>query len=110
MPTLDEIFAGWEYSRQIFEALKETVDQLGEVEMRVTKSQIAFRRRKALAWAWVPGRYLRGKLALLVLTLALSRKDQYSRWKEIVEPVKGRFTHHLELHSIDEIDDQVLHP
>ena len=29
------------------------------------------------------------------------------RWKEIVEPAPGRFTHHLELYFADDVDDQV---
>jgi hypothetical protein len=73
----------------------------------VTKSQIAFRRRVAFAWAWVPARYLRGQVAPLVLTIALRHLDASPRWKEIVEPAPGRFTHHLELHAIADIDAEV---
>jgi hypothetical protein len=83
------------------------VEGLGEMETHVTKSQVAFRRCRAFAWAWVPGKYLRGKVAPLVLTLALRRRDPSPRWKEIVEPRPGWFTHHLELSSSGEIDDQV---
>jgi hypothetical protein len=42
-----------------------------------------------------------------VLTVALRRRDTSPRWKEIVEPVPGRFTHHLELFTAAGIDDQV---
>jgi Domain of unknown function (DUF5655) len=105
--TLDEFFAGQEESRQIFEALETAVDALGPAELRISKSQIAFRRRKAFAWAWMPGRYLRGKHAPLVLTVALRRRDPSPRWKEIVEPVPQRFTHHLELYSPAEVDGEV---
>ena len=61
--TLDEYFAGQEYSRQIFEDLRKAIDALGQVELRVTKSQVAFYRRKAFAWAWMPGVYLQGRQA-----------------------------------------------
>ena len=105
--TLDEFFAGQEQSRQLFEALRQAVEAIGPVELRVTKSQIAFRRRKAFAWAWRPGQYLRGRSAPLVLTLGLCRRDGSPRWKEIVEPAPGRFTHHLELYSRDDVDDEV---
>lgn len=30
-----------------------------------------------------------------------------TRWKEIVEPSQGRFMHHLELHGVGNIDDEV---
>jgi hypothetical protein len=107
MMEVTEFFAGRDESARIFEALRTVVDELGATELRVTKSQIAFRRHKAFAWAWVPGMYLRGDQAPLVLSLSLQRNDSSSRWKEVVEPTPGRFTHHLELTSISDIDDQV---
>jgi hypothetical protein len=105
--TLDEFFSGRNESRHIFDTLRATIEAFGPVEVRVTKSQVAFRRRKAFAWAWVPDRYLRGGHAPLVLTLSFARRDSSPRWKQIVEPAPGRFTHHLELHAPSEIDDQV---
>ncbi|UCH61972.1 MAG: hypothetical protein JSU77_09185 [Fidelibacterota bacterium] len=105
--TLDEFFAGCDESRQIFEPLHRVVDGLGPAKLRITKSQIAFRRRRAFAWAWMSGRYLRGEHAPLVLTVAFQRRDPSPRWKEIVEPAPGRFTHHLELNSAADIDDEV---
>lgn len=104
---MDDFFAGREESARIFETLHSAIGDLGPAELRVTKSQIAFRRRKAFAWAWLPGRYLRGEHAPLVLTLSLRRKDPSPRWKEIVEPAPGRFTHHLELGSPEDIDNDI---
>ncbi len=80
---------------------------IGPAEIRVTKSQVAFWRRRAFAWAWMPGKYLRRRTAPLVLTIALRRRDGSPRWKQIVEPSPGRFTHHLELYSRDDFDDEV---
>lgn len=105
--TLDEFFARHEEARQLFDALRAAVDALGPAEVRVTRSQVAFRRRRAFAWAWMPGAYLRGPVAPLVLTVALRRRDPSPRWKEVVEPYPGRFTHHLELRSAEEIDGEV---
>ena len=105
--TLDEFFAGHEDSRQIFEALRSAIEDLGPVEMRITKSQVAFCREKAFAWTWMPAAYLRGRHAPLVLTLSLRWRNPSPRWKEIVEPKPGRFTHHLELYSTADIDDEV---
>jgi hypothetical protein len=111
--TLDQFFSGYDGSRRIFDALRAAIEALGsaeastEVEVRVTRSQVAFRRRKAFAWAWVPDRYLGGGHAPLVLTLSFDRRDGSPRWKQIVEPAPGRFTHHLELWSETEIDEEV---
>ena len=105
--TLDDFFAGQEEPRLIFETLRRALDTVGQAELRVTKSQVAFRRRRAFAWAWMPGTYLRGRHAPLVLTISLRRRHPSTRWKEIVEPTPGRFTHHLELRSTTDIDDEV---
>ena len=106
--TLTDFFAGHPTSRQIFDALHLAIDAVGANDLRVTKSQVAFRRTRAFAWAWMPGIYLHGKTAPLVLSIALRRRDASPRWKEIVEPAPGRFMHHLELYSSAEIDGDVL--
>ncbi len=87
--------------------MRGAIENIGPAEIRVSKSQIAFRRRKAFAWVWMPGQYLKGKVAPLVLTLSFRRKDASPRWKEIVEPAPSRFTHHLELYSTKEVDAEV---
>lgn len=117
--TLDEFFDGWVASRLIFDAIIEAVGALdtapagpladGEpvVEVRVTKSQVAFGRRDAFAWAWIPDRYLRGEHAPLVLSISLPERDTSPRWKQVVEPSPGRFMHHLELWSPEDVDAEV---
>ena len=105
--TLKVFFKGCEQSRIIFESIRSAMDAIGPTELRISKSQIAFWRRKVVARVWLPARYLKGRMALLVLTLGFPYRDTSPRWKEIVEPTPGRFTHHLELHSIDDLDQQV---
>jgi hypothetical protein len=105
--TLDEFFTGREASRRIFDVLRAAIAALGPTDVRVTKSQVAFRHGKAFAWAWVPGMYLRGRGAPLVLTLSFSERSVSPRWKQIVEPAPRRFTHHLELWTEAEIDVEV---
>jgi predicted transport protein len=105
--TLDEFFAGYKKARQLFEAVRRALDGLDPVTLRVTKSQIAFRRRRTFAWVWIPAKYLRGKPAPLVLTLSFKSRDKSKRWKEIVEPTPGHVTHHLELRFVAEIDAEV---
>ena len=105
--TIDEFFAGYALPREIFDGVRNAIDALGPNEIRISKSQISFRRRKAFAWLWMPCRYLRGKTAPLVLTLSFHNRDGSPRWKEIVQPAPGRFTHHLELFTTADIDDEV---
>lgn len=105
--TPEQFFEGQALSRRLFESVRDTIKVIGDAEMRVTKSQIAFCHRKTFAWVWMPGKYLHGPCAPLVLTLSLSHRDSSPRWKEIVEPSPGHFTHHLELYALIDIDDKV---
>lgn len=107
MMTLDEYFEGHDQARQIFQALRSMIRSMGATEVRVTKSQVAFYRRKPFARVWIPGKYLGGRGAPLVLTLSFPHRDPSPRWKEIVEPSPGHFTHHLELSSVEAIDEEV---
>lgn len=108
--TLDEFFAGFDpLSRELFDAVRAHVESLGPVEVRASKSQVAFRARTAFAWAWIPLRYLKGEgFAPLVLTIGLRRRDPSPRWKHIAEPQPGLLVHHLELRSAEQLDDEVL--
>lgn len=105
--TLEDYFAGIGLSRRVFDALAEAVERLGHVDVRITKTQVAFRRRVGFAYAWVPEKHLGRLAAPLVLSVALRRRDRSPRWKEVVEPAQGRFTHHLELRQPDEVDEEV---
>jgi len=108
LPTLDEFFADHDDSRMLFDALLDRINSIGTADYKVTKSQIAFRRKKQFAWVWMPGKYLRGKTAPLVLSLSFPDRDPSPRWKEIVEPAPGRFMHHLELYNVSYIDGDVI--
>ena len=104
--SLEAYFEGFDESRRLFERLMESINTLEGVQIRVTKSQVGFWRKKAFAYAWIPARYLHGKTAPLVLTVGLRRRDPSPRWKEVVEPHPGRFTHHLELYLPDDLDGE----
>jgi hypothetical protein len=105
--SVNEFFADNKLAKQLFTAVGERVEAIGVASVRVSKSQIAFRRKRNFAWVWMPGQYLKGKTAPLVLTLSLPNRDSSKRWKEVVEPSPGRFTHHLELHSVADVDGEV---
>ena len=107
MPSLDEFFSGQPVSRQIFEAVRQAVATIGLAEVVISKSQVAFRRRRIFARLWIPAQYLHRPAASLVLTLGFPSRDPSPRWKQIVEPAPGRFTHHLELTSPAEVDAEV---
>lgn len=104
---LDAFFAGHPDGRVVAARVAAAVDALGPHTQRVTKSQVAFRRRRSFAWLWRPGQYVRSTVPV-VLTVALPRRDDSPRWKEVVHPGARTWIHHLELRSPEEVDDTVL--
>lgn len=105
--TPDDYLSGHDLAQQLFSAIAATLAEFGEVTVHTSKSQIAFRRQRNFAWVWIPGKYLRGRGAPLVLTLVFAMRIDSPRWKEVVEPRPGFFTHHLELFRLADIDEEV---
>lgn len=105
---LASFFQGDVQARLLFDAIQARISSLGACKVVVSKTQVAFRRRIGFAWVWIPGRALRRPAAPLVLSVALRRRDASLRWKSVVEPVPGRFMHHLEVFAEKIIDDEVL--
>ncbi len=107
--TIDDFFRGREDSRRLFESVCRQVERLGDATVRVSKSQVAFRRKKNFALIWMPGQYLKNRpTAPLVLTLSFSMPDPSPRWKDITEISPRRFTHHLELYTTQDVDEQIF--
>lgn len=108
---VEELCSGVPLARQVYDAVVDLVDDLdasadpdeGPVTVRVSKSQIAFRRRTGFCWVWLPGRYLTHPAAEVVLSVALDRRDPSPRWKEVVQVGGRRWMHHLEVHDLAEV-------
>jgi hypothetical protein len=105
--TLDEYFAGQKESERLFLVVQDAIRAAGPTEMRITRSQVAFSRRTAFAWTWMPRKYLGARQAPLVLSLGLRSRIRSKRWKEVVQPRPGRYMHHLELWTVGEVDSEV---
>lgn len=105
-PDLASYLADHPDSAALLDALRAALAAVGPTEEVVSRSQVAFRRRRTVVVAWAPGQYL-GHGAPLVLTLSFDERDPSPRWKEVVEPHPGRFTHHLELERAEDLDDEV---
>lgn len=105
--SVDLFFAGHPDARTVFDRLLAVLEAAGGCAVRVSKSQVAFRRRRGFAYLWLPGQYLSRPAADVVLTIALGRRDPSPRWKEVVHPARTQWMHHLEVHDPAEIDDEV---
>ena len=104
--TPEDLFAGSPAGLAVHDRVAEAVGALGDVESRVTRSQVAFRHGRAFAWVWRPGQYVRSDVPA-VLSIALPREVASPRVKEIVHPSPRVWMHHLELHDPGEVDDEV---
>jgi len=103
--TLEEMLRQRPQARAIHEAVRAAVAKIGPAETRISKSQVGFYRGRPFAATWIPEQYVnRDRLAPLVLSIYLKRRDRSDRWKEVVEPSPGRFTHHAELHQASDVD------
>lgn len=77
-----------------------------EATVRTTISQVAFRHRRAFAWVWNPRRHLKTAVPA-VLSIALPRHLHSARVKEVVHTAPGAWMHHLELHDVSELDEEI---
>jgi hypothetical protein len=104
---IDSFFAGRPTAHEVFRRVRSALEATGGCTVRVSLSQVAFRRRRGFAYLWLPGRYLTHPAAEVVLTVALGRHDRSPRWKEVVHPARRHWMHHLEVHDPAEIDEEV---
>jgi len=103
----ERFFAGHADALETYRTVREILDGVGAYEVRVTKSQVTFRRAKSFAWLWLPGRWLRDPGAEVVLSVALGERDPSPRFKQGVNPSAGVWMHHLEVHTPDDLDREV---
>lgn len=107
-PTPEEHLAGHPLALAVLARVREVLESYGPVTVRVTKSQIAFRRDRGFAYLWLPGRYLANPGADVVLSIALGRRDESLRWKQVAEPAPGQWMHHLEIRDVADVDEEVV--
>ena len=100
------LFEGAPDGLALYLAVADVVAAAGPAEVRVTKSQIAFRRRRGFAYVWRPGQYVKSEVPA-VLSIALPRQVTSDRFKEVAHPSAKVWMQHLELHDPAEIEDEV---
>jgi hypothetical protein len=102
-----EFFAGSPDGYELFRVVERAVVALGTAEVVVTKSQIAFRRRRGFAFVWRPAQYVKSNVPA-VLALALPHEVKSGRFKSVVHPSTRVWMHHLELRHPEQVDAEVL--
>ena len=99
----DFFFAGKPHEAALYEALSQQLRQrLGPFDVLVQKTQITFRTRRIFACV-----SLRGK-GCIVVSFGLPARVASARIWQAAEPYPNRWTHHVKVHSAEEIDDELL--
>jgi hypothetical protein len=104
--TPEEVFSNSPEGLRLCHAVRDAVLTVGPATERTTISQVAFRNRRGFAYVWNPRRYLKTEIPA-VLSIALSRRVESSRFKEVVHASPDVWMHHLELVTADDIDEEV---
>jgi hypothetical protein len=108
-PPLDpeRLFAGEPGAIEAYRDVLATLEALGPFEVRTTRTQVAFRRRRGFAYLWIPVDWARLPGVAVVLSVAMGRRVDSPRWKQVAHPAPAIWMHHLEVHSVDDLDDEV---
>lgn len=95
---------------ELADAVEGLIDpHLGDsARKRVSRTQVSWLRRRGFAILWSAQRWQGAGAAPVVLTLAFAAPDPSPRWKEVYEVRPGLLNHHLEIRSLDQVDDEVL--
>lgn len=102
----EDLFEGFPDSLAIYQAVHRAVSVLGESSVRVTKSRVAFRRRRGFAFLWRPGEYIASAVPV-VLSIALPHELVSDRVQEVAHPAPSVWMHHIELGEVADLDDEV---
>jgi hypothetical protein len=106
MSSPEQFFEGSPAGLSLFRAVADAISTIGTVDMRVTRSQIAFRRRKGFAFVWRPDRYVTSEVPA-VLSIGCAKEISSPRLKETVQVAPNVWMHHLELRHPDQLDAEV---
>ncbi len=101
-------FAEDDLGREVYNLVAARIHECGGAELRVARTQVGWARRRGFAFLWSPQRWLGDRAAPLVLSIGLLHRDTSPRWKEVVEIRPGLYNHHLEIHAVEDVDDEVL--
>jgi len=94
----------------LYKAVRDMIlSEFEDVTVQVHKTQISFSNKHGFAYAWLPPRSkIKGRPEVyIVLTFGLNRQEKHPRIMESVEPYPSRWTHHVVIQSVDEVDEQI---
>lgn len=94
----------------LYEAFSNKIfSKLGDVTVKIQKSQISFSNKHNFAFVWLPIRKIKGRPDVyIVVSFGLDHQVNDPRIVEATEPYKNRWTHHVIIQSENEVDEQLM--
>ena len=110
--SLDEgmFFERWPEMLPVYSALKNALmAAYADMTVKVSKTQISFRSRYVFAMASLPWRRVKGwPRTYLLVSFGLAYQKESPRIAQSVEAYPGRWTHHVLVQDVNEIDNELL--
>lgn len=102
------VFEGDPSGIALFGLVRDVVESFGPIALRVTRTQVAFARRRQFAWAWRPNRWTRKRPEhSVVVSFGLAERIVDGRIVEATESAPGRWMHHVLLVASADLDEDV---
>lgn len=112
MPSGDVLFFFEDHleALPLYEAFEAQVERLGEVNIRVQKTQVTFSNRRNFAFvSFLPARKAKDRPKTnITITFGLGRRVDSPRIDIATEPYPGRWTHHVLISSTEDIDGELM--
>ena len=112
MPSGDVLFFFEDHleALPLYEAFEAQVERLGEVNIRVQKTQVTFSNRRNFAVvSFLPARKAKDRpKTYITITFGLGRRVDSPRIDIATEPYPGRWTHHVLISSTEDIDGELM--
>ncbi len=104
------VFAKLPAAIPLYSAIESALlDLLPDVEIRVARTQVSFYNTHMFACVSPPIRFMRNRPAVYVIfSFGLAHQVEHPRIAQAVQPYPNRWTHHVIVADVAEIDAQLL--
>jgi len=103
----EEHFSQAPLALAVYERVAALIEELGGAEVKVSATQVAFRRRRGFAYVWTPpGRNPATSPA--ILSIAYTHRIVSDRFREVVQPRPNIWQHHLWVDDPGDLDEEVF--
>lgn len=110
--TMDEamLFDRWPQVLPLYTVLREKLTAIyPDMTVKATKTQVSFRNRHVFAMASPPWRRAKGwPENYLLVSFGLAHRSDSPRVAQCVEPYPGRWTHHVVVTHVEEMDGELM--